>query len=217
MLGHWPALYPGETVYSGCARFAARMGVRSNRKTLIELFGTARISDPADFPCNLGHLLRSIPEAFEVTPNELIWKHTILPFFQPFFGSSLIKKMTTEMLGTFPEIYSRRLRGVSALPQYLRFARVASKMTDLLMVRLCTVQNRLTTIVGPSDRTLPDPQMEYKIVRREGGRPIVLAEREQKRSESWASIVAVRWYFHWSRVARDSVDRRSRLSHSFLL
>lgn len=121
MLGHWPSLYPEEILYSGCARYAERMGSPPHSYLRADLFGSARVGDIVDFPDHLRHLVNQIPGEFGVTSEDIIWNHTILPFFRPFLGSDLVSKIAEEMLTTRLENYGARLRGASAQPLFLRY------------------------------------------------------------------------------------------------
>jgi hypothetical protein len=121
MIGHWPVLYPDETIYSGYARYMERMGFPSHRAARINLLGSPRSSGLADFPSRLGLIIDQIPREFGVNAEELIGKHTILPFFRPFFGASLVSKIAEQMLHIVSENYSLRLRGASTQPAFLRY------------------------------------------------------------------------------------------------
>jgi len=123
MISHFPVLYPGELLYSGCGRFSDRMKYPTIGATMLELFGN-RLAVPAvDLPHQIDRLVENLPPGHIYNADTLIDQHTLLPLYAPFLTIRNFDRMRASMRGA-----SRRttnlLAGISAgrvrPPLYLR-------------------------------------------------------------------------------------------------
>lgn len=83
MISHFPVLYPGELLYSGCARFADRMQYPTLGATNLELFGNRLAIPVVDLPHQIGRLVANLPASHSYDADALIDQHTLLPLYAP--------------------------------------------------------------------------------------------------------------------------------------
>lgn len=123
-LGHFPTPHPDELLYSLCARFSARVGYSNAKAVPEELFGTGGASATIDLPNNLGYLSAALPAGSSLTPERLINRHTLLPFFSAFLTPERVLQLEADMRGGRGQAGYMR-SGVMAsripTPRYLRF------------------------------------------------------------------------------------------------
>src|SRR5438105_2682093 len=86
MISVLPQLYPDEILYSFCSRYHERMGYRSREGTCLDLFGKNVVKAAIDFPSHLQALVQASHWRDWRTVDELIDRHTILPFHAPFIS-----------------------------------------------------------------------------------------------------------------------------------
>lgn len=124
MLGHFPAPYPDELLYSVCARFAARAGYANVKSVLDELFGAPTATAVIDLPNRLGFLAAALPANSSLTADRLIALHTLLPFFSAFRSASRVEQLREDLKGTHGPAGHMR-SGIMAsripMPAHLRF------------------------------------------------------------------------------------------------
>jgi hypothetical protein len=85
MLGHFPAPYPDELLYSIVARYHIRSGNKSFLQTHQELFETTELQpDKIVLPNNLNFLASQLPKGSVLTVESLIKRNTLYPFFRTF-------------------------------------------------------------------------------------------------------------------------------------
>jgi len=124
MVGYFPTPYPDEILYSLCARFSARVGYSNAKAVLEELFGTRDAAATIDLPNNLRHLSAALPVGSSLTPERLINRHTLLPFFSAFLPPERVLQIEADMQGDRGQAGYMR-SGVMAsripTPRYLRF------------------------------------------------------------------------------------------------
>jgi hypothetical protein len=124
MIGHFPAPYPDELLYSICARFSSRAGYPNIKSVVEELFGSKTASAVIDLPNRLGYLTAVLPVNSSLTVDRLIDQHTLLPFFSAFQPASRIKQLRNDLRGSRGPAGHMR-SGVMAsrvpTPGYLRF------------------------------------------------------------------------------------------------
>lgn len=97
MINYLPEFYPEELIYSWCARYHQRMGYRSREATGRDLFGKAAIKVATDLPSNLAALTKASVWNTWKTVDELIDKHSLLPFYAPFVPSFRVAQIRTDM------------------------------------------------------------------------------------------------------------------------
>jgi len=127
MLGHFPAPFPSELIYSLCARFSNRVRYPNAKSVLQELFGVATACTIIALPNHLVYLATALPKGTSLTANSLIYQHTLLPFFTAFQSLGRVKRLQTDLEGSSgPAGYMRS--GVMAsripMPGHLRFCPV---------------------------------------------------------------------------------------------
>lgn len=129
-LGHFPTPHPDELLYSLCARFSARVGYSNAKAVLEELFGAGGTSATIDLSNNLAHLSAALPAGSSLTPERLIHRHTLLPFFNAFLPPERVLQLEADMRGGRGQAGYMR-SGVMAsripTPKYLRFCPVCTQ------------------------------------------------------------------------------------------
>ena len=127
MLGFFPTPYPDEILYSVFARYHVRSGNTSPKWTLQELFGSRSTSAIIDLPCNIDNLINRMPLESKFTQEQLIYDHTLFPFYSPFLLSDRASLVFDSMKGNKGgDIHSRTGIMASSIttPAYLRFCPV---------------------------------------------------------------------------------------------
>ena len=92
MIRHFPVLYPGELLYSGCARFTDRMQFPTLGATNLELFGNRMAIPVVDLPHQIDRLVANLPAGHRYDADALIDQHTLLPLYAPFLLSAAARK-----------------------------------------------------------------------------------------------------------------------------
>lgn len=99
MISHFPVLYPGELLYSGCARFADRMHYPTLGATNLELFGNRMAIPVVDLPHQIGRLVANLPASHIYDADALIDQHTLLPLYAPFLPVKNYQRLRKAMRG----------------------------------------------------------------------------------------------------------------------
>lgn len=84
MVTLFPPPHEDELLYSLCARYARLMGYGNLKTTLHHLFGRGTITAVADLPTHLGALSGRLAHIGGPGADELINRHTLLPYFAAF-------------------------------------------------------------------------------------------------------------------------------------
>ena len=124
MIGFFPPLYPGELFYSACARFQQSLGFPSARKILHELFGSGNALAVIDLPGRIEKFTSSLPPNSELSPREIIWKHTLFPFYAAFRGTALSCRLQQSLLtetGRWIHLRLGIMAGRVRPPEYFRY------------------------------------------------------------------------------------------------
>src|SRR5258708_27559861 len=120
MIRAFPDLYPGELIYSGCARYAYRVGYPNLKNVMGELFGSRHIIASIPFASHLDYFVAHQPYAYRFTSESLIAEHTILPFYTPFLPWGRAEQLKMDMGGANgPGIYMRVGLMASTVPSPL--------------------------------------------------------------------------------------------------
>lgn len=98
MLGFFPTPYPDEILYSMMARYKIRSGTLSPKANVGDLFGYPGYRSILAVPTNIAIFLKQLPYEAEYVADDIIFKHTLLPFFAPFLPVERIEKATNAML-----------------------------------------------------------------------------------------------------------------------
>jgi hypothetical protein len=85
----FPQLYHDELLYSGCARFSDYRRYPNRRHVPEELFGIPYQSAIIDLPNKLTYLIDHLPPEYGCTVEQLIYYHTLYPFYAPFLRPDL--------------------------------------------------------------------------------------------------------------------------------
>lgn len=95
MLTFFTDPYPDELLYSACARYHYYIGNIDYKDTLEELFGKRSIIPNFYMGCYLDYLCKQL--GCKYSAEDLIWKHTIFPYYAPFLPDSRKKELIEEM------------------------------------------------------------------------------------------------------------------------
>lgn len=98
ILSFFPDPYPDELLYSVFARYHAWSYHESPKGTLDDLFGIRTITAIVDLPSNLGSLINNLPIGASYQIKDLIFQHTLYPFYAPFQPAERVKKVYQSMI-----------------------------------------------------------------------------------------------------------------------
>jgi len=124
VIGFFPPLYPGELFYSACARFQQSLGFPSARKVLRELFGSVNALAVIDLPGRIEKFTSTLPPNADLSPWEIIWKHTLFPFYAAFRGMALARRLQQSLLtetGRWIHLRLGIMAGRVRPPEYFRY------------------------------------------------------------------------------------------------
>ncbi len=99
MITFFPDPYPEELLYSVIARYQERVMVINRKTALLDLFGTANALAVINLPSHLGALVSNIPSGNPYSPELLIKRHTLLPYFAPFLERNQLASVMDDMIG----------------------------------------------------------------------------------------------------------------------
>lgn len=129
MIGFFPDPYPDELLYSTCARYQERALYRN--KTIVgkELFGVRHGSASLHFPSRIEHLIANLPPNHHYTADDLIDRHTSLPYFTPFMSAERVQQIRKDMKQYASYVASRTgLTGsIISFPLWLRFCPLCTR------------------------------------------------------------------------------------------
>jgi len=97
MIAFFPEIYEDELLYSVLARYHLRSDNLSTKRTLLDLFGSKTVIATSDIPSSLGVLSERLDGV--ITPEELISKNTLLPYYSPFLEIKRVDSIRREMIG----------------------------------------------------------------------------------------------------------------------
>lgn len=124
LLSFFPTPYPDELLYSVLGRYHFRSGNISFRTTIKDLFGINTVSAAVDLPSHLNQLCSRIAHNPYFTPENLINKNTLLPFYAPFLPVERLRLIISDMKGSKGNSIHMRtgVMGCSIkMPVYLRY------------------------------------------------------------------------------------------------
>ena len=124
MVTFFPTPYPDELLYSVIARYHIRSGNTNAKATLNDLFNSTTVTAVVELPSNINRLLSNLPVGAAFKPEELIYNHTMFPYFTAFITEDRAKRIYDYMLSDNGSIIHAEL-GLSnsyiKLNTYLRF------------------------------------------------------------------------------------------------
>jgi hypothetical protein len=123
MIGFFPDPRPDELLYSACARFSDRMKFPNVNRAASVMFGGKSPRAVVDFPTRINNLMSVMPPNHQYTPDILIDRNTLYPYFAPFLPADRARLFREDMCGDGNHIHERL--GITAgrltLPKVLRF------------------------------------------------------------------------------------------------
>jgi TniQ len=93
MINFFPVLYEDELLFSAISRYKQMCGMVSKRALMKDLFNKKVVYMSVYFPQHLNILVSNLPPTSKITVSEIIWNHTMFPFFTAF----LSKEKTEEI------------------------------------------------------------------------------------------------------------------------
>ncbi|MEK5230322.1 TnsD family Tn7-like transposition protein [Lysinibacillus sp. FSL K6-0232] len=87
MLNNFPMLYPDELFYSALARYKQMNAIDSKLGLERDVYGIERhhkVGKSVYFPQRLGPFIERLPFYTNLSADELIWEHTMFPFYTAF-------------------------------------------------------------------------------------------------------------------------------------
>lgn len=124
MITFFPQPYKDELLYSILARYHIRSGNISPKATMKELFGSSTVTAVVDLPSNIENLIKNMPIGAKYTAEELIYKHTLYPFYSAFLPPKRAELVLSSMKGNKGgDIHTRAgiMASSIASKQYLQF------------------------------------------------------------------------------------------------
>jgi hypothetical protein len=124
MVSFFPKPYPDELLYSVISRYHIRSGNISPKITLQELFNCQTTIATADLPSNLNALIENIEFVSNYRVEDLIYKHTLYPFYNVFMPPDRANQIKESMVAkTGGDIHTRTGIMASSVntPKYFRF------------------------------------------------------------------------------------------------
>ncbi len=122
MIAFFPDPYPDEVLYSICARYTDIVQYPGSSSANQELFGSRSKIASVDLPINLSYLVANLPPGHQYTEDQLIDKHTLLPFYTQFCPQERIGVVRADMKGSNSSQVRAHLGILSKhIPQWLQF------------------------------------------------------------------------------------------------
>ncbi len=81
---NFPVPYPDELLYSTVARAGVHYGITSPKQLLDEVFGDRKVVATVDLPSHVDNISQKYPSILDLTPETLIYNHTLFPLYAPF-------------------------------------------------------------------------------------------------------------------------------------
>lgn len=83
---YFPIMYEDEIFYSIISRYHLLTGNKNYKDTLKEIFGKESVIPTVEFPSNLYYLENSVLKDINIEIEDIIFNHTLLPFYYPFLN-----------------------------------------------------------------------------------------------------------------------------------
>jgi hypothetical protein len=120
----FPDPIPDEIFYSVLARHQEHLGITSGKLFSEHVFGSENVIATVEFPSCLQNFVSALPPGHNLSIDQIIDGHTILPYFSPFMTKSRVGKLRQDMAGANgPRIHFRAGLMASRIPiiQKLRY------------------------------------------------------------------------------------------------
>lgn len=98
MVMQFPKAHDDELLVSILARFVARQGLKDDKVALEMLFGSRNIVPSALLQGHIKSLLSKVGHIWVISQQDVIQRHSILPFFQPFIEPARIKAVQHDLI-----------------------------------------------------------------------------------------------------------------------
>jgi len=98
MMHFFPTPYPDEILYSVLARYSVRCGITSYQTIMESIFGKCSSRAVMEMPFNLNSLVSNLPVNCPYTADDLIYNHTLYPFFTAFLPKERAEEVKQLML-----------------------------------------------------------------------------------------------------------------------
>ncbi|MBD1553155.1 TnsD family Tn7-like transposition protein [Pseudomonas typographi] len=95
----FPAAFPDETLHSVLSRYARLFGGGSSKAAFAGSGGAASFTQNVSFPCRLGDLVESLPSGVDLSVNDIIERHTVLPYYAPFLTNEQLQHAKASITG----------------------------------------------------------------------------------------------------------------------
>lgn len=98
MPAFFPALLPGEALFSALARFGDQLALESDRALARLAFDLPKVSAAIDIPTNVAEFLASAPRGYGVDANRVFEKHSALPYYSALVGTDARQQALNDAL-----------------------------------------------------------------------------------------------------------------------
>lgn len=124
MLHYLPIPRPDELLYSIFARYAVHTGIVSPKQCLDKLFNCRTVVATVDLPSHLDAFLNNAAHLWDISIEDLIYRHTLFPLYAPFVPDERRRGAISHMRGSSGGAQHMEL-GVAAsivkTPVYMRY------------------------------------------------------------------------------------------------
>lgn len=121
----FPVLYKDELLYSAFARYHQYSGNENSKTTMEDLFGSTTVCATTILPSQLEKLCKRFPSPNTFSLDELIDRHTLLPYYAPFISKDRYQQVRDKMIHN---------NGTSL---YMAIGRAASSIKNPRMLKYC--------------------------------------------------------------------------------
>ncbi|MFL0270165.1 TnsD family transposase [Candidatus Clostridium radicumherbarum] len=127
MISFFPTPYPDELLYSVLGRYHKRSGNYNYKSTMLDLFGDKNATAAVELPCRIDILISNMPISHKYTAEDLIYKHTLLPFYSSFLQQDQVDECIELM------------RGVGGNKIYNKLGLVSNKISRITNLKFCSM------------------------------------------------------------------------------
>lgn len=129
MIRCFPDPFPDELLYSLWARYSDRVRYPSERRILLELFGSDKILPIVDLPRHIGLFIGQLSIDYKYTIDDFINHHTLFPLYSPFMSQERAAALREQMIESKSEGLKKGF--------YRRFGMTNSLVSRILWLRYC--------------------------------------------------------------------------------
>ncbi|OPK06019.1 TnsD family Tn7-like transposition protein [Pseudomonas sp. VI4.1] len=121
----FPEPFPDETLHSVLSRYVRLYGLGARSEIFANTLWEGSFSENVPFPCHLAKLVDELPHSVGLSVAQVIERHTLLPYYQPFLSVHQLQHAQEQMAH----------RGGGGLK--LRLGLIASRLENASRVRFC--------------------------------------------------------------------------------